>query len=126
MGCELNTPTKASALLVEVLDLDKQIIALDKIALSVCDKKQSASLSFSFPKEKKAEIDTDGYSNKYTSMFSMLNPYAMMERSEPATDDHRFEIDEVETMAICGVLIQVKKDRRKMIVMQLMELGYTY
>lgn len=121
---KLNTLTKASSVLKEIQMLDEQIIRIDKIALSICDKHQNGSLTFGFEKPKKAIVDEDP---EYRGFYNILMPsYKAFGASENQEETHRFEIDEVETMALCGVLIQVKKERRKLLVSQLLELGYTY
>jgi hypothetical protein len=121
---KLTTLTKASQLLADIKQLDEQIIQLDKIAMSVCDKKQKGSVTLSFEKEKKPK--PDGEDSEYRGIYGVLMGSYSFREPEIPTDSHKFDIDEVDTLVICGSLIQVKKDRRKMLVTQLLELGYTY
>lgn len=128
---KINTLTKASKLLADIRLLDEQIIKIDKLAMSTHDKvtKNTLSLVMEKQKEDKAENDTDGYDNIENSLYKSLmsGMYQLNSHNKTTkTESNDFEIDEIETMVICGTLIQLKKDKRKVLVNELLALGYTY
>lgn len=127
---KINTLTKATKLLAEIRQLDEQIIRIDKIAMANHDTNtiNKVSIITEKPKDNKAEIDTDGYDMQQSMYRSIMDIYKVpiMGHGATKTESNDFEIDEIETLIICGTLIQIKKDKRKLLVDELLALGYTY
>lgn len=116
---------KATVLLAEIHELDKQILALDKKAMGIANGEQHLSIKVSFEKEKVEGALVDETFDQYSIYQSIMGMSSRSAKPKTDLEDHAFKVNETECLFVIGALIQAKKEYRRNLYDQIINLGVT-
>jgi hypothetical protein len=117
---------KATKLLQQIHDLDKQIVTIEKLAMDVLENKniQDIALLFTSPLKEKKETDiAENFADMY-SPFSMLTAWkSYTSPLKEEKDKIKLDLSENELLCVIELVIRFKKDKRKFLVDKIYSLG---
>lgn len=118
---------KSQAIYKAIIELDDQIINLDKRAMVLANNTQSVNVSFDFEVKKQVEeIEADELHASFNKiMIGYMSPFAVMGHA-PKKDTISFVVSDTEALTLIGCLINIKKIERQKLITELVELGFEF
>lgn len=115
---------KATIMLAEIQKLEKECIEIEKLIHRVLEKEDvsNAEICYSIPDEKKDTKDSgeSEYHDLRLPMFTFLGGHY---KSDTAEKKQSILINQTEFVVALATILNLKKDKRKMIVGKIAELG---
>lgn len=118
-----NAIQEAIVIYAQIQELDKEILNMQNLANNVLQDKEYTELGISFekPETDQCQDATEGISGGMFPLFRFLEvPGLPAPKNQTKTS---FKMDNTELLYIAQALINIKKDRRKKLVNQILELG---
>lgn len=115
---------KSQSIYKKLIELDEQIIKLDKKAMLIADHSQNVELRFTFEglKESKETLGEETYSPYRSLMTSML--WGGLSEPKESKETLDFQLNDVESLSIFGFIIAMKKQERQFLIGELTKLGF--